>query len=335
MRVLIAMLLLFPALALATDITVTGSGSTTDEATQNALRQAVEYAAGVYVHSTTTVEDSALVTDKIITASKSLVSTYSVLSQNKVDDMVVVKLVATVSPQAVSSVIKAKGGVSMDDSIKAFHLITNRVMQLRRAAELLNAIKSMPVSDMYVANYLGYEVVSVSLDGATVRLKYSIARNPFFWDAYYQIMNHLKEEGGWFSAPKDTLELCLGHKCGDSVYINDGLREYTVDLNQVKAELTLGSFSVSSEVYRLYDNNHVIKECPQGSGRYCDQLLSAYSSTYSHYPWPLWRYMTSNYPAEIDKIPSDGFEDSVVATIKDLELIKVLPKMKVRVVAGN
>ena len=104
-------LLLFPALAMATDITVTGLGTTSDEATQSALRSAVEFASGVYIHSTTTVVDSALASDKIIAASQARVDNYKVLSKKKMEDgAFLVTLVASIEPRTLSFAPRGQQG---------------------------------------------------------------------------------------------------------------------------------------------------------------------------------------------------------------------------------
>lgn len=327
-----AILGLAPHIAVATNVTVIGSGTTTDEAIQDALRRAVEYAAGVYVYSTTTVEDSKLISDKIITASKSLVSKYKVLSDRKEEGLIVVNLVATIDAQSFTEIIHKNKAVSLEDSIKDYNLISNKVEQLQKAAELLNTMKGKPVSDMYVANYLGYDVVGVGLNSAKIRLKYSIARNPFFWDAYYQIVNHLKEESGWFSSPADAIELCLGYKCGNSVQINQGLREYTVPEQTAKVVLYFGKFSTESENYKIYDNNYIVRDCPAAISR-CSELGGM--TYYPHFPWPLWNYQTTNYPAEIEKISDDGYRAELVISIVDLKTIKLLPKLSAKIIAGG
>ncbi|MBM6833710.1 LPP20 family lipoprotein [Megamonas hypermegale] len=67
--------------ASAQQITVSGYGTTTDEAERDALRNAVEQAVGTLVDSATLVQNNMLINDEIYTQSRGYITNYTVVSQ--------------------------------------------------------------------------------------------------------------------------------------------------------------------------------------------------------------------------------------------------------------
>lgn len=343
--------LLLTQLSFAKDISTTGAGTTKDEAIQSALRLAVEYAAGVYLYSTTTVENSQLVNDKIITASKSLVSNYKILSERKEEDgLIYVNISATIDTQSINSIIHKNKAISFDDTIKDYNLISNKVEQLRKAAELLDIMKRKSLRDMYVTNYLGYDVEKISLKGTTIKLKYSISRNPFFWDAYYAIINHLNENKSFFGlfSDSESTDLCLGYQCKDAVSINPDLVDYSIGVRYAQAKLSCGSFSKLSSKFALYDNNyfdhsmgptdnHITfgTQISSGGGIMCrgcwmdmrsrQTIFEDFSAQWIEREY----YGTKHYSK---KIKEDGLELSFVVSISDANIIKKLNNCKIDLV---
>lgn len=80
----------------ANPVTVTGEGPSKEQALSTALRRAVEQGVGTLVKSETTVVDSALVDDKILSHSKGYVKTYKILKEEKNADGFVITITATV-----------------------------------------------------------------------------------------------------------------------------------------------------------------------------------------------------------------------------------------------
>ena len=314
-------LLLLPYLSFATDVTTSGTGATKDEAIQGALRQAVEYAAGVYLYSTTTVENSQLVSDKVITSSKSLVSNYRLITERKGEDgLIYVSLSATIDTQSISSIIHNSKGISFEDTIKDFNLISNKLEQLRKAAELLTVMKQKSVSEMYILNYLGYDVTQISLKGTTVKLKFTIYRNPFFWEAYYAILNHLKESRPFFSRSSDSnnKEVCLGYQCRDKILINSDLLDYTIGARYARAKVVGSGFEVSTTTFGLYDNN--IFEYGLGAN---DENID-----FGNYGNKYW----DDAKDYIHKIGEGGLKLSIDVIISDANTIKKLQNCKINLV---
>jgi len=80
------------------DITVTGAGSTVDDAVRDALRKAVEQGAGVFIHSQSKMKDFAIIKDTTLTRAQGFVTAYKVLTKAQTADGVwEVRVKATVS----------------------------------------------------------------------------------------------------------------------------------------------------------------------------------------------------------------------------------------------
>lgn len=85
-------------------VVVTGVGIDANKARQNAIRNAVEQVIGTYISSETMVKDSALIKDEILSYSGGYVKESRVISTEKSDDLISVKLEALV----VSTLLKEK-----------------------------------------------------------------------------------------------------------------------------------------------------------------------------------------------------------------------------------
>lgn len=112
--VLIIAALLATTVAKAQDdvtLTVSGEGSTKEEATTNALRSAIEQTYGVFVSSDLSLMNESVVRDEIATLAKGNVKSFVELSSvQKADNDWFVTLKATVSPSNLIEYTKAHGG---------------------------------------------------------------------------------------------------------------------------------------------------------------------------------------------------------------------------------
>lgn len=70
----------------AQQITISGYGTTIDEAERDALRNAVEQAVGTLVDSATLVQNNLLINDEIYTQSRGYITNYTVMSQKMTND---------------------------------------------------------------------------------------------------------------------------------------------------------------------------------------------------------------------------------------------------------
>lgn len=103
----ISVLILSVSAALAASVTATGEGPSKEVALATAMRRAVEQGVGTFVKSDTTVVDSALVDDKILSHSKGYVTSYKITKEEKTADGVAVTILATVDNKLLKGDIDA------------------------------------------------------------------------------------------------------------------------------------------------------------------------------------------------------------------------------------
>lgn len=104
--VLLALLVVGSSTAFA-DVEATGEGPSKEQALATAMRRAVEQGVGTFVKSSTTVVDSALVDDKILSHSKGYVTSYKVIKEGKSDDGYSVTISARVDSKTLKDDIDA------------------------------------------------------------------------------------------------------------------------------------------------------------------------------------------------------------------------------------
>ncbi len=88
-------------------VKATGEGPSKEQALVSAMRSAVEQGIGIYINADTTVIDSALLNDKILSHSRGYITKYEILSQDKIDDGFSVTISATVNNQSIKDDIDA------------------------------------------------------------------------------------------------------------------------------------------------------------------------------------------------------------------------------------
>ena len=103
---MLAFLLLGATIALA-DVQATGEGPSKEQALTTAMRRAVEQGVGTFVKSSTTVVDSALVDDKILSHSKGYVTSYKIVKEGRTDDGYSVTISAKVDNKTLKDDIDA------------------------------------------------------------------------------------------------------------------------------------------------------------------------------------------------------------------------------------
>jgi hypothetical protein len=98
--IIIAVVVFIPLSAVAENKIVEAQGesiSSKEDALRQAMRLAVEQAVGVFVHSETEVENFELKKDKILSRTQGYVTSYTLLKEEKVDDVIKVVIRATIS----------------------------------------------------------------------------------------------------------------------------------------------------------------------------------------------------------------------------------------------
>lgn len=89
---------------------VCGEGATKTDATQNALRSAIEQALGTFVSSNTEILNDSLVKDEIATVTSGNIKNYREISYSAGDNKCLVNLSVTVSPSNLINYVQSHGG---------------------------------------------------------------------------------------------------------------------------------------------------------------------------------------------------------------------------------
>lgn len=107
MLLVLGLLVLGTNAALAATVTATGEGPGKEQALATAMRRAVEQGVGTMVKSSTTVVDSALVDDKILSHSKGYVTSYKIIKEQKTAEEFVITISANVDNKLLKDDIDA------------------------------------------------------------------------------------------------------------------------------------------------------------------------------------------------------------------------------------
>ena len=103
----LGLMLISVSAAFAATVTATGEGPAKDVALATAMRRAVEQGVGTFIKSDSTVVDSALVDDKILSHSKGYVTSYKIIKEEKNADGVVITISANVDNKLIKGDIDA------------------------------------------------------------------------------------------------------------------------------------------------------------------------------------------------------------------------------------
>ncbi|MEI6154863.1 MAG: hypothetical protein WCQ90_12335, partial [Deltaproteobacteria bacterium] len=171
-------------------VITTGLGLDRDKAKENAIRNAVEYAVGIYVSSDTIVKNSQLIKDEVLGYSAGYIKTLRILSEEKKEDgiyavqieAVVVSTKLTRKLESLNIATKRIEGESL------FGEATSRITEQRSAGSLINKIISKYPQAAYQITVGKPEIVSTNpnTNKATISLPLTIQ-----WDKAF--VNELKE----------------------------------------------------------------------------------------------------------------------------------------------
>jgi hypothetical protein len=133
---LILGLVLFSSIAaFAAAVTAVGEGPNKEAALATAMRRAVEQGVGTFIKSDTTVIDSALMEDKILSHSKGYVTSYKIIKEDKTADGITITISAIVD----SKILK--------DDINALRILINVVGNPRILVAFSNKSKDKIFKD--------------------------------------------------------------------------------------------------------------------------------------------------------------------------------------------
>lgn len=239
-----------------------GQGATKDEAIQDAIRNAVESATGVFVYSTSEVKDFKLVKDQIITASKGYVKDFKLISESKGDGIVFVTLNVSVDTAAIKAVIKREiKTTTYEDALKDYAAISSLVERNKKYAAILKSISLRPLNELYNVNFSGYEIVSAGTKSADVILKFNIAPNSFLWDTYYETLRLIASNYGRTASDNHIIinyNIVNKYKwgfdlAGERIYFHEDFNDYIIKPQQVAVTFELSDGIFKLQPFLIYD----------------------------------------------------------------------------------
>lgn len=176
-------------------IITVGTGGTKEEAIQDALRSAVERAVGVYIYSSTEVENFQVVKDKIISASRGYVNNYEIVKEDQKEGIFFITLNVQVNVNSIQAAVRKDiKSITVGEALKDYSLVKQRMEKIRKAEEIVNAVVLRPVEEAYSVDFIGYEIKSVRKDRVSLELAVKLSLNPFYWNEYYDVLNFLSED---------------------------------------------------------------------------------------------------------------------------------------------
>lgn len=138
-------------------LTVSGQGKTQDEARQNALRNAIEQAFGVFISSNTEILNDELVKDEIVSIANGNIKKFKVISEVEVPEVGhATTLKATVSITKLTSFVESKGvEIEFKGSLFGANL---RQQRINENAELQAIINLCEVSNKILSKSIDYSI---------------------------------------------------------------------------------------------------------------------------------------------------------------------------------
>ena len=142
----LVIILIVPCMMFAQDdktvtLVTNGTGATLEQATQNALRSAIEQAFGTFISSNTQIMNDELVKDEIVSVANGNIQDYKVISETEIPNVgFAISLKSTVSVTKLTSFVKSKGvKVEVEGGLFATNI---KIKQLNEQNEL-KAIQDM------------------------------------------------------------------------------------------------------------------------------------------------------------------------------------------------
>ncbi|MFA5183323.1 MAG: hypothetical protein WC405_18570 [Syntrophales bacterium] len=301
-----------------------GQGATKDEAIQDAIRNAVESATGVFVYSASEVKEFRLVKDQIVTASRGYVKDFKVLEESKSDGVFFVKLNVSVDTAAIKSVIKRDmKTTTYDDVLKDYASISSIAERNKKYAEILKSISSRPLDELYKVDFSGYEILNAGTTSADVVLKFRIAPNSFLWDTYYEVVRQI---GNSHSRYANENHIIINYNIyknkykveytiiGERIYFHEEFNDHTIKPRWVAMVFELPEGVFRLKPFRVYDN-------------YIDKRYAGWDEIEIR--------VQEDVGIDVEKdshgyfMGNGGFEFKAIHTFRNIDDIKKLPSVKV------
>jgi len=159
-------------------VVVTGIGVDADKARQNAIRNAVEQVVGTYISSDTMVKDSALISDEILSYSSGYVKESRIISTDKDDYLIKIKLEALVVTTKLKRKIQALNiTVKKVDGNSLFGEAFSKATTAKSGNEQLLKILSKYPQAAYHTEIGKPEILSVNHDTNQAKVKINLKLN--------------------------------------------------------------------------------------------------------------------------------------------------------------
>lgn len=182
-------------------IQVSGRGTTKENALQDAFRNAIEKAFGVYIYSKTEVDKNILKEDKIIAIAKGFVKDYKITFENedtKIKNLYFISVNVTISADKFNTFVRDNKLTLWRDRIKDAVLIQSTQERLKKYSEILTSIVGDPnyvLKNGYNIDVVGYTVDDTGVDYVKGNFLLQIAINQEFWNSYMDIIKQMPYNG--------------------------------------------------------------------------------------------------------------------------------------------
>ena len=149
--------------------------------------------------------------------------------------------------------------ITIDEALKDYALVKQRLERIRKAEELVKAIVLKPINEAYTVEFVGYEIKSVRKDKIVITLAVKLSLNPFYWNTYYDIMNHLSEDCNNHDARRvATKYTYYGDRAGGDLKSAVCLHRDTAELFYAyRNAQIIGFFNRPNKGFAYYDVNDV------------------------------------------------------------------------------
>ena len=141
-------------------IVTSGDGSTKDQATTAALRNAIEQAYGAFISSNTKFLNDELIQDEIVSLSQGTITEYSIISSIETKNGYNVTTKSTVSLGKLTSFVQSKGGkTELAGALFARNIKILNFNEENQKKVLNNMY--LTVKEMAKAGFYDYEIINI------------------------------------------------------------------------------------------------------------------------------------------------------------------------------
>jgi len=160
------------------EVISSGFGKTAKEAEINALRSAVEQTVGMYLESSTKIQNSQLIEDKVLSFSNGFVSSYKVVNTTRENDNVTIEIRARVAKLRVREILVSSGlNVRPIDGTSLFGEALTKIDRQKSAQSLVSELMDSYPAGAYSIKIYPPEVIGTSSTNnkAKVKIKFEIS----------------------------------------------------------------------------------------------------------------------------------------------------------------